>query len=214
MQQQVIRKIPEELENYELIFHEDASINFISSQQKATRILNCRVFTLKTEDGVVQHVKIELTDDKDISFIYESNFSRKLYDESIKETYKLLVDFDAFIENLCIFLQKSLKASDEITIDVIDGKEKSKIVFYQKLKLRTVEVFTLPLNIPDEDYIMRLAQCRFNILNEQLAARTKYLDSAFKTLDNKNPSLASHVRSVIQQKEDGTYKTNSKLSVL
>lgn len=214
MQQQPMRRIPEELQDFELIFHEDISVNFVSNKQKDPRILICRVFTHKNEENVVNQVKVEFTDDKDISFIYESNITRKFYDEKIKTEFKLLVDFDGFIENLCIFLQKSLKASDEISVDVNEHKEKYTLAFYQKLKLRTVDVFVLPLEIPSEEYIKVLAQCRFNVMNEQLTQRTKYLEAAFKTLDNKNPSLANHVRDIIDQKERGTYKSVSKVSIV
>ena len=204
----VLSVSPDELKDFEVAFDKDITINFVVSYDQLPedevlepKTLRCRVMTKKNSMDEIIEVKTELTKYEDISFLLESNVTISAFN-TIKETYGLLVGFDGFVEALCTFFDQTVTDSENVRVYLYDPDEETpSLTFYQNLRLRTVEVFSIIMERPSEDYMLRLAQCRFNAMNKELIEKTEELSAAINKLDARNPSLGGYIRSKIMEIE-------------
>lgn len=199
--------VPEELKQFDVIFDQDVVINYVydgknsdeDGEQLEQKTLKCRILTTKNSEDEVVLVKVEFTTDSNIDFVRESNISIDDF-ATIKEEFNLLIDFLGFIDILCEFFDKSTSDPQNIRIYLYDpDSEMPKLTFMQTLRLCIVEVFSIHLQEPYEDYRLRLAQCRFNAIKAELNNQTDKLEKAFKKLDAKSPSMYRLVREKVQR---------------
>lgn len=193
---------PELIKGYDVVYEKEVCFFLVSSEENSSneeifepRILKTRILSKGEAD-----IKIELTDDQDIAFLYQAELDGKQF-EKFKEDFNLLVDFNTFIETVELFFDKSIKESHIYRSTFYINKEEPYLKFSQTLKLRVVDVFSIPIAKMPEEYVMELAQYRFNTIKDQLNAKTSELDAAFVKLDTKNPSLSRRVRAKVANVE-------------
>ena len=204
----VVSVVPDELKEYEVAHDQDSTINFVVSYNEfpeeevlEQKKLRCRVLTKKNSLGEIIEVRLEFTKYEDISFVLETQISISDYND-IKQKYGLKIDFEAFIKAIGTFISQALSDPEKLKIYLYDVEsDKPKLTVFQTLQIRVVEVFSVLLSKPSQDYMMRLAQCRFNAINKELKEKSDDLKSALNKLDAKNPSLCRTVRDKIEKVE-------------
>ena len=199
---------PEELKEYEIVFDKNVSINFVLSYDQFPedevldlKTLRCRVMTKKNTMNENIEVRIEFTKYEDISFVMESIISITDY-AAIQEKYELRIDFDGFIKAMCTFFDQTVTDPENLRIYIYNPEsDHPSLTFFQALHIRIVEVFTITMGKPSEDYVLKLAQCRFNAIKKELEEKTNDLTTALNKLDARNPSLCLNVRNMIEKVE-------------
>jgi hypothetical protein len=147
------------------------------------------------DDGVLQQVRLEITSDSDLFFLYESTFTTQDYAE-LQARQKLKIDFGEFPHVLRDILAQNSGGKGEFSVVFVqDARSHGILSFQQNLKLKSVEIFALEF-VPASDELVRdQIQYRYNLARSKLKIAKADLDDLYAMLKIKNPSVLKQVRS-------------------
>ena len=163
-------------------------------------IYRTRILNFIDENQKLTEVRFELFNDDDIDFLYESSVAANEYD-SFKEENQLTIPFEQFSNSVKSLLENSVKnAQDyECRFEFSDDKESASIKFFQKLRLRKVEIFELTFGKSDPEFIKDHAQARFNRYKNELSQKKNEYDRIIGKIAAKNPSIAERIDTAVNK---------------
>lgn len=163
------------------------------------KILRTRVLT-NCENQELVEVLIELFDDSDIDVILHSRIDLNDFEE-FKQNNQLSVDFRDLPNSISQLFEKSVKNSDEFSVSLVlsDSGEEAKIMFYQKLRLRRIEILCLDFTKAPRDYVEMQAQFRFNKYKNDLINKKMQYEELLSKIEAKNPALSKRLRKNVEK---------------
>lgn len=158
------------------------------------KIYRTRILTSVGEDSVLNEVRFELFDDENIDFLYECSLTQEEYEE-FKSSNQLTIPFDNFANSVQVLLENSVKKADEFECRFAENAEDetASIKFYQKLRLRKVDIFGLDFHRSVKEFIEAQAQSRFNRLKNELSHKRREYNEIIKKIQSKNPTIAKRL---------------------
>lgn len=163
------------------------------------KIYRTRILTSTDEEGTLNEVRFELFDDENIDFLYECSLTAAEY-EDFKAANQLTIPFENFANSVQLLLENSVKKVEEFECRFAENveEEAASIKFYQKLRLRQVEIFGLDFHRSDKEFIEAHAQSRFNRLKNELSHKRREYEEILKKIQAKNPTIAKRLKAAVE----------------
>lgn len=162
------------------------------------KIYRTRVLTNTLEDSL-QDVRVELFDDENIDFLFESSIAANEFDD-FREQNQLSIKYEQLAQSIADLFEKSVKNPKEISIRFTfsDNSEEATIKFFQKLRLRSIEIFSLTFTKSEKEFIEAQAQARFNHYKNDLMIKKRQYEDLLGKIEAKNPTLAKRIRKGVE----------------
>jgi hypothetical protein len=197
---------PSVMDGFDICFNNEVPVSFRTESTAEARAIRVRVLERNSDSGL-DEVRLEITDDENISSYLVCSVSSAAYPDLAKAN-GLKAEFKDFSSSITSLLTRSVEKPAEYQLQFVPGEDDSgQLVFLQKLRLRSVTIFTLAFGQAAPDFVRKQVQFRFNALKVELQRKSKDYDNQMSRLDAKNPSLAKQMRqsveSAVQKKLNG-----------
>ena len=159
-------------------------------------IYRTRILNLFDENKKLTEVRFELFNDDDIDFLYDSSVAANEYDQ-FKQENQLTIPFEQFANSVKSLLENSVKNPTDYECKFAFSDEGATISFFQKLRLRKVEIFELAFTKSDPEFIKDQAQSRFNRYKFELSQKKAEYDRIISKICERNPSIAERIDSAV-----------------
>jgi hypothetical protein len=146
-------------------------------------------------DSDAEPVRIELTTDSDLHFLYEAEFTEEDY-ASVQSKQGLDAAFaelpGAVIDLVNLVVTEGQGYS--VHFEVVE-ESGGRLIFNQQLKFKLVEIMAIDLSPSSDENVREQIQYRFNTVKSELKAAQTELGDLYAMLKIKNPSALKPTRS-------------------
>lgn len=146
-------------------------------------------------EGAVENVKLQMFSDRDLYFLYVSDYSSEAFD-LLKEKQSLdeSLDFEHFPSMIHEIIAKVAEEKEFMAKFEFNGEEKGKLIFSQKLKFKEVEILNLDFEKAKDEEIANQIQERYDSVRNELKAARAELNDLYTMLKIKNPNVLKQMR--------------------
>jgi hypothetical protein len=131
-------------------------------------------------------LRITLTDDADLFFLYEGEYDADSY-VTLKESQGLSLDFEEFCVALAeIIKETSPKSGYRLRLELGDDPE---LAVLQQLKIKTVTVVALKIEPASDETVRKWIHSRYQAVKEELGSVLEERQTLFAMLKIKDPSI-------------------------
>jgi hypothetical protein len=185
------------MDGFDICFNNEVPVSFRTESGFEPRAIRVRVLERNSDSGL-DEVRLEITDDENIASYLLCSVPASAYPDLAKSN-GLKAEFKDFSSSITSLLTRSVEKPAEYQLQFIKGEDDSgQLIFLQKLRLRSVTIFTLDFIQAGADFVRKQAQFRFNALKVELQRKSKEYDNQMSRLESKNPSLAKQMRNSVE----------------
>jgi hypothetical protein len=191
---------PSLLAGYTMLFNREINLFFVfpDDSDPEQRIVRIRILEKNNREGALEEIRIEILTEKDLAFALECKIGSTEFQE-IQSQNRLRIEFEGFANSIADLLKRSVEKAKEYQVKFVQGGDYGgNLVFYQILRLRSVEVFRLAFVQCADEFVRNSVQYRFNKLKIDLMEKTQEFDEQMRKLEYKNASLAKHIKGAIE----------------
>lgn len=151
-----------------------------------------RIFIIENGD-TLENVRIEMTTDQNIFFVYNAEFNSETFEE-VKSQQNLDIEFNEFpsvLQEMFEYSSKSKRGQpNPYQISFFFGHDSTcTLSFQQKLRFKTVEIYSLNFLPASPESIQLIAQYRISSLIEEEKALKSQLADISSILKIKDPTV-------------------------
>jgi hypothetical protein len=182
-------------EGGECVFDKEIPVEIRSWEGEESEAILVRIkVIIHAEDGGLRQLRIELTSENDVFFLYESTFTAQDYAD-LQSKQKLKIDFDRFPQVLVNIIAKNVDSKGEFTLAFLqDARNHGVLIFQQNLQFKSVEIFSLEFVPAQDEFVRDQIQFRYNLARSELKAARAELSDLYSMLKIKNPSVLKQMR--------------------
>jgi hypothetical protein len=151
-------------------------------------------------------VRFEIFDDTRIYFFVQALFNAKQFAQ-FKARSELLIDFNDFPQEVETLLHDSLEQRSDVTVIFWEEDDDPLLVFTQNLELLSVDIFKIKFEKPDQEFIQRQAQYRYQKMASELAYKKSMLSEFKKQLQARSPVLVKELEEIMAVEEEFNAKS-------
>ena len=179
----------------EVIFNNEIPLQIQGEQDSGEQIVRFKIITIGEEDEL-NEVRVEISCDADLFMFFEAQYPRAEFD-NLKKSQNLTIEFEEFAGMLIESLTQNVKNPEEYEVQFRETSETEGILeFKQKLKFKSVDIFSLKFTASSNEFVKEQIQYRFNSVRTDLKMARTELSDVYSMLKIKNPSVLKQVRTV------------------
>lgn len=160
---------------------------------------------VKQDDDVLNSVRLQLSDDQRLDFLYEADYGSEEF-ERLREEQQLEIEFDDF-PNVIRKLMTTIIQQGDDTLNEGDYKIAFKdtdsdgicLIISQKIDICTVEIFRLEFIQITGERVQKIAQSRFDDISKKLKAIEIEYKDTIKRIERQAPKLIHNYQRQIPQ---------------
>ena len=158
-------------------------------QEEPEVIITRMKIILFRNDQELETVRMELTTELDLFFLYEANYNEASFNQ-LKDEQKLEITFDEFPQLMADILEQYAQNSEEYFVTFKQNNQPSGILlFQQRLRFKSIDIFALEFVPAQDDYVKDQIQYRYNATRADAKAARTELNDLYALLKIKNPNI-------------------------